>query len=305
MATGRIGTTPVLQVRWSKAPSAGTTSLSGLDDNSVSLVYSVGYEAVYRNGVLLSRTNDYTATDGTTVTLIDATITGDIIEVFANQTIPLTDTYSQTVANSLFVNQATFDAKGDLIAGTADNTYSRLAVGTNGQVLTAASTTSTGLSWTTPASGGMTLITSGSLANATAISSITQTYTDLYLYIYGVKFDTAGKYIGVWVAGASSTIPNQRIVNNTSETDNYIRFATSQQYLSGNMSLGILFKNYAGTAGSKPVFFAGNSNDGTNNNRMTGGGATSTTSAISTINVENAVGGGNITAGSYELWGIK
>jgi len=71
------------------------------------------------------------------------------------------------------------------------------------------------------------------------------------------------------------------------------------------MSLGILFKNYAGTAGSKPVFFAGNSNDGTNNNRMTGGGATSTTSAISTINVENAVGGGNITAGSYELWGIK
>jgi hypothetical protein len=75
MATGRIGTTPVLQVRWSKAPSDGTTSLSGLDDNSVSLVYSVGYEAVYRNGVLLSRTNDYTATDGTTVTLIDATIT--------------------------------------------------------------------------------------------------------------------------------------------------------------------------------------------------------------------------------------
>ena len=52
MATGRIGTTPVLQVRWSKAPTGGTTSLSGLDDNSVSLVYSVGYEAVYRNGCI-------------------------------------------------------------------------------------------------------------------------------------------------------------------------------------------------------------------------------------------------------------
>lgn len=151
MATGRIGTTPVLTTRWSKAPSAGTTSLSGLDDNSVSLVYSVGYEAVYQNGVLLSRGNDYTATNGTTITLTTATVAGDIIEVFANQTIPLTDTYSQTVANSLFVNQATFDAKGDLIAGTADNTYSRLAVGTNGQVLTAASTTSTGLTWATPA----------------------------------------------------------------------------------------------------------------------------------------------------------
>jgi hypothetical protein len=147
MATGRIGTTPVLTTRWSKQPAAGTTSLSGLDDNSVSLVYSVGYEAVYRNGTLLSRGNDYTATDGTTITLVDATLTGDIIEVFANQTVPLTDTYSQTVANSLFVNQATFDAKGDLIAGTADNAYTKLSVGSNGDTLVADSSTSTGLRW--------------------------------------------------------------------------------------------------------------------------------------------------------------
>jgi hypothetical protein len=39
------------------------------------------------------------------------------------------------------------DAKGDLIAGTADNTVSRLAVGTNGQALIANSATATGLSW--------------------------------------------------------------------------------------------------------------------------------------------------------------
>jgi hypothetical protein len=135
MATGRIGTTPVLQVRWSKAPSAGTTSLSGLDDNSVSLVYSVGYEAVYRNGVLLSRTNDYTATDGTTVTLIDATIAGDIIEIFANQTIPLSDTYSQTVANGKFINNTLTTTTGDIIYASAANTPARLGIGSTGQVL--------------------------------------------------------------------------------------------------------------------------------------------------------------------------
>jgi hypothetical protein len=47
------------------------------------------------------------------------------------------------------------DAKGDLIGATAADTPARLAVGTNGQVLTADSTAATGLAWAT-ASGGST-----------------------------------------------------------------------------------------------------------------------------------------------------
>lgn len=39
------------------------------------------------------------------------------------------------------------DAKGDLIAATADNTVARVAVGTNGQALVADSAQSTGLAW--------------------------------------------------------------------------------------------------------------------------------------------------------------
>ena len=41
----------------------------------------------------------------------------------------------------------TIDAKGDLLAGTANNTIAKLAVGSNNSVLVADSTTATGLKW--------------------------------------------------------------------------------------------------------------------------------------------------------------
>lgn len=54
-------------------------------------------------------------------------------------------------------------AKGDLLVGTADNVVTNLAVGTNGQVLTAASGQTSGLQWATPAGvTGLTKFASGS-----------------------------------------------------------------------------------------------------------------------------------------------
>lgn len=54
-----------------------------------------------------------------------------------------------TVTNSM---ATAIDAKGDLIAGTGADAFSRLAVGTNGQVLTADSTAATGLAWASASS---------------------------------------------------------------------------------------------------------------------------------------------------------
>lgn len=48
------------------------------------------------------------------------------------------------------IQNAIMDAKGDLIAASAADTPARLAVGTNGQVLTADSTAATGIKWATP-----------------------------------------------------------------------------------------------------------------------------------------------------------
>jgi hypothetical protein len=187
MATGRIGVTPTLGVRWSKAPTGGTTALSGLDDNSVSLVYSVGYEQVYRNGVLLSRGNDYTATTGTSITLIDATITGDIIEVFAQQLVPLTDA----------ISKGQFTAKGALLSATAASTPGVLGVGANDTVLTADSTTSTGLKWATVSAGSnWTLLNAGGTSlsgTATTTVSGISAKDKIMVLVGGAGFDGANE----------------------------------------------------------------------------------------------------------------
>ena len=102
---------------------------------------------------------------------------GDITEVQAGTGISVASgtgpipVVTNTVATA-------FDAKGDLIAGTGADTFSRLAVGTNGQVLTADSTTATGLKWATAAGGGKVLQVVAS--TATAVQSIkTASATDI------------------------------------------------------------------------------------------------------------------------------
>jgi hypothetical protein len=76
------------------------------------------------------------------------------------------------------------DAKGDIIAATAADTVARLAVGANDTVLTADSSTATGLKWATAAAGGLTLISTTSLTGGTVnLTSIPGTYKHLQLII--------------------------------------------------------------------------------------------------------------------------
>jgi hypothetical protein len=72
------------------------------------------------------------------------------------------------------------DAKGDLIAGTAADTAGRLAVGSNGNILVADSTTATGLAWAAPAGGGKLLQMVSATTNTQTVISTT-TFTDTTL----------------------------------------------------------------------------------------------------------------------------
>lgn len=69
---------------------------------------------------------------------------------------------------SVDIPVSTVDAKGDLIVGTANDTVSRLAVGTNGHALVADSAAGTGVKWA--AVGDVTLSGSQTLTNKTLTS---------------------------------------------------------------------------------------------------------------------------------------
>ena len=62
-------------------PGSSTTTFTGSDANGDTLSYTVGYISVYLNGVLLKPTTDYTATNGTSVVLVNAAGSGDVIQI--------------------------------------------------------------------------------------------------------------------------------------------------------------------------------------------------------------------------------
>jgi len=127
-----------------------------------------------------------------------------------------------------------FDAKADLLTATAADTPARLAVGANDTVLTADSSTATGLKWATPATptSGLTKISSNAFSNVASVTidgCFTSTYTDYLVIInsiyagtqtddilmqlrYGSTTETAATYYGASYAvpysGANTTIQN-------------------------------------------------------------------------------------------------
>lgn len=107
------------------------------------------------------------------------------------------------------------DAKGDLIAATAADTPARLAVGTNGQVLTADSTAATGLAWATASSGSSNVAGKNGALNSgfnvwqrgTSFTNCSSVYTAdrWYSYTYGV---TTGRTISRQATGDTTNLPN-------------------------------------------------------------------------------------------------
>lgn len=126
-----------------------------------------------------------------------------------------TDLDFKWVADATGIPATIFDAKGDIIAATAADTADRLAVGTNGHVLTADSTASTGLKWAAiPASA----ITNDTATVATQQSTTSTSYTDL---------STSGPAVTLTTGTKALVIITSEAGNNGSGAAAWASFAVS------------------------------------------------------------------------------
>ena len=168
-AWGSISSTADIY-RYRYTASGGETSKSGADDNGLTMSYIPGKEQVYLNGVLLARTSDYVATNGTSISSLAALTAGDILEIVTFTAFDLANVISPTV----------IDAKGDLLAGTSADVVGKLTVGTNGQYLQADSSTATGLKWSTVTGYSAPTLGSTSIASGATVTTISG-LTDIVL----------------------------------------------------------------------------------------------------------------------------
>jgi hypothetical protein len=198
---------------------------------------------------------------------------------------------------------------GDIDYYTSSTAKARLGIGTTGQVLTVSGGVP---SWATAAAGGMTVIASGNLSSTTVtISSIAQTYKNLYLLVTSPQTAGAGEQLIFRVNGSSATNYSVTTVSGTAvgtsagETSfNPTRTSINLSGTANSASYEFYINNYAS---SKLKAFEANVH-----NAGTTGGAYwwancqyNNTTAITSITITTDTGTATFAAGAYTLYGVS
>jgi hypothetical protein len=198
---------------------------------------------------------------------------------------------------------------GDTIYSSSGSTPARLGIGTVGQVLTVNSG-ATAPEWATAASGGMTLLSTTSLTGAsTTVSSISQSYTDLYFVILNAYL-SIDEYIklqfnGDTTAGNHLSFSTRlRSSGASSSIDGTTELASSgpDNQAKPNIITGII-RNYTSSTYHYCQTNASLFTDALNFGLSVGQVSYFGTSAITSLKFYTT--GGSFSAGTVAIYGVK
>lgn len=219
-----------------------------------------------------------------------------------------------TVTNSM---ATAYTTKGDLVPATGSAAFARLGVGANDTVLTADSSTATGLKWATPSSGGMTVLASGTLSGTSLdLTSISASYTNLIFEIIDANWGTADDYfklrfnnlstsIYTTVAQGTNTNGSASSFYGAGSADRLILWGGVTFVRTGKNSIFLTIPDYATAKGRRDIF--GNicgQNSTPNETAVYWTGFSTDTTAVSRITFSTQ-NGYTFSSGSYKLWGVK
>lgn len=211
------------------------------------------------------------------------------------------------------VPKSIVDAKGDIIAATAADTVARLAVGTNGQVLTADSAEATGLKWASGASGGMTLISTGSMSGASVSVSVPTGYVNVMWIVQGATLSSSDQ-IFFRINGNTSGVYQSSYTTRqgTGSGQNYVSFNnnSTQLLIDGTCTSGsdinFVFQVFnVDTTAQHAFSLASNWVSGLGESQQNWVGKYSATGAITSLSVSRYGGSATFNAGTYYLYGVK
>ena len=114
---------------------AGQTSFSGSDANSLTLSYPDSeYVDVYQNGILLKPATDYTSTSGTSVVLVTGASANDVVEIVVYDTFSIANSYTKSESDTRYPflgNDSIIRTNGQTISSdiTIDSSTNALSAG--------------------------------------------------------------------------------------------------------------------------------------------------------------------------------
>jgi hypothetical protein len=217
------------------------------------------------------------------------------------------------------IQNSIVDAKGDLITATANDTPARLAVGTNGQVLKADSTTATGLIWgSVSTADSFTLLNSGSTALSGAATRTVSSISgkDKIFIVVTNASAAANDYFRIRINGVSTTTYTLAgPANNTPSTYSAGQFNGVSDPSETGWILGKLSSNAASNLSGGMMIYGCNStgtkvahwvaapttSTGTDPESRFSFGYQGDANAVTSVSIVSS--GGNFDAGSWFVYG--